>query len=249
MIKYGNLTLDDRDREGMLWVTACEKDATEVKIPLCIDGQHVVGIGAYAFENCRLLERVLFDEADEDAYVEGELLSVIEEHAFMGCSSLTEIELPSSVFSVGHGAFHSCTALREVKMPSDPYLAPYVFYGCVSLSSVTPTSYPSEGVFSGCSSLAALPLTDGVEEICEDAFEGCEGLTAAVIGKGVKCIEALAFRGSSLTSVTFEEPEGWVEFNSYRGEDIPLDLSNPVANAELLSRMDFDDGVVHWKKK
>ena len=251
MIKYGSLTLSDRDEDGTLWVISCEKDAKEVEIPLSVDGMPVVGIAGYAFEDCTTLRRIGFPEADADAYIEneGRMLSVIEEHAFMGCTSLEEITLPDTVITVGHGAFHSCTALQRAEMPSDPYLAPYAFYECAKLSDVTPTTYPSEGVFSGCVSLTALPLTEEADEIAEDAFEGCGGLTSVTIPKNIRRIEGLAFRGSSVSSVEFESPEGWVIISAYSDSERPLDLSDPVANAEALRAMDFDDGVIAWEKR
>ena len=249
MIKHGALTLSDREGDGSLWVISCEKDAKEVDIPGKVDGMSVMGVGEYAFCDCAELTRVGFPEAELADYISGVPFSVIEEHAFMNCVSLVEAILPESVISVGHGAFLGCKSLVRARVPAITYLAAYAFARCPALSDINPTSSLSEGVFSECVSLREYKIPAGTEDICEDAFESCEGLSEMIIPSSVRRIEALAFRGcASLARVVFEEPSGWREVNSYRREDIPLDLTSPERNAEMLSRMDFDDGVIAWER-
>src|SRR5574344_1574471 len=42
----------------------------------------------------------------------------LTDNAFNGCSSLTSIEIPSSVTSIGNNAFYYCTSLTSVTIPS-----------------------------------------------------------------------------------------------------------------------------------
>ena len=249
MIKYGALTLEDRDENGTLWVVSCEKDAKEVQIPRKVEGKIVVGIGEYAFQDCEELTRVDFPEGGMDAWIEDYRFDTIEDHAFTRCTSLVDVILPDTVFHVGHGAFLCCKSLIKVRIPMLCHLSPYAFARCPLLSDVNPTSSLSEGVFSECSSLTSYQIPSGTTVISEDAFDSCYGLKEIVIPKSVKQIEALAFRGcSSLRSVVFEDPEGWVVESSYFDEVKALDLSDPAENARDLSTMDFDDGILWWKK-
>ena len=244
-VEYGPLTLRGDDT---LTIIDCEKDATRILIPAAVDGRPVVGIGDRAFENCLMLEEVDFHE---DLWLLDERFE-IGGNAFLSCISLREIELPRTV-SVGHGAFLECRALvRVVLPPGGCYVAPYGFARCSSLREITPLNLISEGVFSECTSLPYLPITEWVDEIEEDAFEHCDSLVEITIPHHVTRIEALAFRGCyNLKRVTFERPGGWYETNRYaiyEGKRFPLDLDDPAKNAHDLAYMDFDDGVRAWEK-
>ena len=50
--KYGYLTLSSGEQEETLTVTACDKWAEKVTIPMRVDGLPVVGIGERAFADC-----------------------------------------------------------------------------------------------------------------------------------------------------------------------------------------------------
>lgn len=259
-IKYGKLTLSLVD--GAYNVIDCEKDAEVVVIPSSIDGIFVKSIGESAFKDCKALKSVTLPDyssrfANDEEYIIQkafadleEELPRIEDYAFWGCTSLSEITIPECFSSIGWSAFNGCTALAKVVMHGDPFLYSCVFSGCVSLKEITPCSTISQGLFSGCNSLTHLPLKENATTIEEDAFENCDGLIDIVIPKNITRIESLAFRGcANLKSVTFEKPLGWVSYCSYNGKEYKLDLSSPQKNAKMLSCMDFDDGVLYWERK
>ena len=251
-IKYGPLTLalDEEAFEPGYCVTACEKDAVEVEIPLRVGEYNVISIGESAFEDCTELIRVVFPEPAPEVRWEEEWLRRIGEYAFSGCTSLVTVDIPDTVSSISRGAFCGCTALVAVTCPSDAYVGSYAFSGCRSLVSLSPLGSASEGMLLDCKSLMNVRLTGYCHEIDEDAFEHCESLRQVVIPSSVDRIEALAFRGCyALTRVTFEEPKGWYMKNCYNGAEVALDLSDPVANAHSLAWMDFDDGVIAWYRK
>ena len=105
----------------------------------------------------------------------------IGEYAFAGCRSLTSIEIPSSVTSIGDGAFADCTSLTSIEIPSSvTSIGEYTFYGCKSLTSVViPSSVTSIGddAFYYCTSLTSIEIPSSVTSIDDRAFDGCKSLT------------------------------------------------------------------------
>ena len=58
--------------------------------------------------------------------------------AFMDCSSLTSVEIPSSVTSIGAEAFLFCSSLTSVEIPASvTSIGCKAFYLCPKLTSVT----------------------------------------------------------------------------------------------------------------
>lgn len=72
-----------------------------VKIPAS-----VINIGNYAFNNCRSLISVTFDE--------NSLLESIGLSAFNSCSSLASVNIPYGVAGIGDHAFWGCSLLESV---------------------------------------------------------------------------------------------------------------------------------------
>ena len=131
---------------------------------------------------------------------------IIGECAFYGCSSLTSINIPSSVTSIGERAFCNCSSLTSVDIPSSVKSIGDVAFGCCSsLTSINiPSSVKSigQGAFLDCSSLTSINIPSSVTEIGWGAFEDCSSLTSVNIPSSVTSIRMYAFLGcSSLTSV------------------------------------------------
>ena len=103
--------------------------------------------------------------------------------AFSGCSSLTEINLPASLTSIGESAFYDCSSLTEIHLPAN-------------LTSI------GEHAFNGCSSLTGIHLPDNLTSIGESAFYDCSSLTEIHLPASLTSIGGAAFRGcSSLTEI------------------------------------------------
>jgi hypothetical protein len=247
-IRYGSLTLSRTAPCDTYAVVYCEKTAEEVTVPAEINGVAVTEIADNAFEECRMLLHVEFEEPREELLMAGTVLTTIGEYAFSYCVNLVSIDIPYTVYSIGRGAFYNCRSLKLANLPAGAYVGSYAFYECGELESISPLSCASEGVLSSCEKLSEIELAQGISEICEDAFESC-AITEIVIPKSVKRIEQLAFRGCHcLKKVIFEDPEGWYVRIRYDGSVHALDLSDTHEVAEELSRMDFDDGVDWWYK-
>ena len=129
---------------------------------------------------------------------------------FYGCSSLTSIDIPNSVTSIGNEAFTNCTSLSSCTFEEGSQLTSignYVFQGCISLTSIDiPNTVTSIGqyAFSNCSGLTSCTFEEGSQltSIGERAFQQCISLTSIDIPSGVTSISTSAFRYcSSLTSI------------------------------------------------
>ncbi len=122
----------------------------------------------------------------------------IDGSAFSHCYSLTSIEIPNSVTSIGNSAFFYCESLSSIKIPdSVTSIGRETFQYCHSLTNITiPNSVTSIGdyAFLDCKSLANIEIPNSVTSIGNDAFYGCESLTSISIPNSVTSIGNNAFQ-------------------------------------------------------
>ena len=130
-------------------------------------------------------------------------LTAIGEQAFMGCRTLTTLELPSTVQSFGEGAFAICIGLTAVNIPEGITEIPTGCFGyCTKLTSVSlPATVKTLGemAYYGCSGLTAVTLPEGLQSIGRMAFFDCSKLTEITIPSSVTTIGDKAFGGRSDT--------------------------------------------------
>ena len=130
----------------------------------------------------------------------------IEDKAFIGASSLKEVNIPYGVTEIGYDAFKDCTSLTSITIPNSVTEIGYgAFEDCTSLTSVTiPDSVTTIGGFKGCTSLTSITIPDSVTVIGNGAFEGCTSLTVITIPKSVTRIGKNAFyKCDSLKTVNY----------------------------------------------
>ena len=152
-------------------------------------------------QNSSSLEKLYFDEGVEE---------ISANSMVNGCSSLSEIDLPSTLKMIsGTGAFRGATALTSIEFPKDVAFDDTivgVFQDCTSLTSVSlpasVTKIPSY-MFDGCTSLTSVTALSEIESIGDGAFQNCSSLTGIDFPGTLKSIGSSAFRGcASLVSVT-----------------------------------------------
>ena len=134
----------------------------------------------------------------------------IGDDAFFGCDSLPSITIPDSVTSIGDGAFGQCKSMRSITIPdSVTSIGDGAFTQCESLGSITISekiTSISSGMFLSCSSLTSIDIPDSVTSIGNYAFEHCSNLRSITIPKGVTDIGDYVFAGcSSLENIFVEE--------------------------------------------
>lgn len=81
-------------------------------------------------------------------------VKVIGNSAFLGCESLTNINIPNSVTNIGDGAFSGCNSLTSINIPN----------------SVT---YIGNSAFRECESLTNINIPNSVTNIGNNAFYCC----------------------------------------------------------------------------
>lgn len=179
-------------------------------------------IPAYAFQDRRDIAEVRFEEPVS--------MSSIGEYAFLGCSSLRTITLPSGLKKLGEGCFRECTALKTLVIPATVKEIPkgmcmwnvsltsiilpaalrdigaHAFAYCRALEDVEiPASVGHIGsnAFSRCSSLRTIKLPARMKELESYAFSDCVSLQSAILPANSNLLGELIFSGCvSLRSIT-----------------------------------------------
>ena len=117
-------------------------------------------------------------------------------YSFYMFTSLTEVNIPNTITSIGREAFSNCTVLKKIDIPNSvTSIGAYAFWHCGSLAEVNiPDDIETidEGVFCECSSLAHIDIPNSVTSIGRFAFSGCS-LTEVIIPDSVTSIGECAF--------------------------------------------------------
>ncbi len=143
---------------------------TSIEIPASVET-----IEATAFSDCSKLATVTFEKGSQLKIIGGGYSSSYYYGAFLGCSSLTSIEIPASVETIEATAFSDCSKLATVTFEKGSQLK--IIGGGYS------SSY-YYGAFLGCSSLTSIEIPASVETIEATAFKRCSKLTTVTFEKG-----------------------------------------------------------------
>jgi hypothetical protein len=104
-------------------------------------------------------------------------------------------------------AFHGCTSLTKVELSSSlEEMANAVFADCINVTSVTVNdgcAVIGRSAFSGCTKLKSINIPNSVTSMDDYAFAGCKALVSATIGNGLKVVSDHMFDGcSSLETIS-----------------------------------------------
>lgn len=170
----------------------------ELHIP---DG--VTSLGEGFVQGCSSLERVTgpFSLSDNRSVAkDGVLLGF----AGSGLGVFSYV-LPDGITRIGGGVFSNDNHLENIVLNEGvETVGDYAFSGCSLLKSVSMPMVKElgEGVFSKCTSLEQVDLSDELTEIPRNLYNGCTSLKKAVIPDNVLKIGLRAFKGcSSLDSL------------------------------------------------
>lgn len=113
--------------------------------------------------NKDLIEKVVIEDGVES----------IGEYAFYSCTSLTSVEMPNSVTTIGSYAF-SRSSIESIALPENLQdVSEYLFYYCENLNNVIIPASVREigaGAFSSCYNLNRIEIPDSVTKINGDVF-------------------------------------------------------------------------------
>lgn len=137
----------------------------------------------------RVPEKLALNRRELTAVRLPEGVTAVGKVAFAGCENLQQLQLPSTLKTIGEGAFHG-TALEQLVIPE----------GVTALG---------DRAFAYCKRLRSVTLPATLRSVGERAFEHCPALEEIVLPQGLVCLRKYAFRDcTALRRVTFPPPCG-----------------------------------------
>lgn len=168
------------------------------------------------YRGARLLNHDYYAEATipEGVFAASKITSVtlpsqsglcIGDFAFSS-SSLSAIDIPANVKSIGMGAFAACPALENVSIGGSK-MGSYVFRNCPKLVNVNVTAPVklSEGDFAGCAALSRVEGSTNIAYVADKAFQGCSALRSFQFGSKLVRVGHYAFESAGLVDVSMAE--------------------------------------------
>ena len=108
-------------------------------------------------------------------------LTIVQRHAFYGCTALASVTIPNSVEEIWSSAFEGCSSLSSLTIGS-------------GVTAIGNNAFRSTGVVN-------VTLPDGVTSISQGLFRYCTSLTRITFGSGISSIGAYAFNGCNAGAV------------------------------------------------
>ena len=158
---------------------------TSIDIP-----ESVTNIGEYSFQGCIELTEIRLPGA----------LTTIGYAAFSSCEKLETIDITSSVLTIGGSAFAGC-AIKNINIPTSVNsIGEATFMRCTQLEAINiPDSVKTIGkqAFDGCTSLSSVEIGSGLTKLPVKLFADCTSLESLVIPSNITQIDMGALIGCS----------------------------------------------------
>ena len=122
---------------------------------------------------------------------------------FRDYTSLTGVEIPSSIIAIGSEAFYNCKNLKNITIPSSVrQIGSYAFsYMPISEINLPALSEIPEGLLANCSNLKNVNIPAGVTSIGANAFYNCTSLSSILLSDNITKIGEKAFYNTAITQI------------------------------------------------
>ena len=209
------------NEEGVLTsVEGISEINNEVVIPSRVNDIDVIEIGDKVFADNLFIKKLVIPESVKslgnkmcygaknlEEVVLPNNITVIPDYAFENCSSLTNINIPTSLVQIRANAF-SQTALKEFIAPESlKEIWLYAFKDAKELRNVELKNVTEIGdmVFENCEKLESIVIPETLEEIGASVFGGCSSLQDIDLPNKPLALDHNTFYGSSY----YEDKSNW----------------------------------------
>ena len=154
-------------------------------------------IPSHVFEGCKSLKSICFKGNEKNKIPEG---VKIGEAAFLKCTALSNIELPSGLKTINRYTFSGCEGLSDIVIPDTVGgIGKYAFAWCKNLKRIhlpNELKYMGKSTFKGCISLVQVSNLENtlLTEIQNNMFEFCVALERIILPKKLQMIKGSAFK-------------------------------------------------------
>ncbi len=214
------------------------------------------------FSECKSLKNVEIYNSSVDS--ESKVLKVIGKNAFSGCTSLTNIDLPSTITSIKENAFKDCSSLdsigndidlNNIGVEKDAFLntkfensfefsildGTLISYNGSKKDVVVPDNVVEIGeqAFAKNKEITSVKMSDNVTFISAYAFMDCENLKKVTLSNNISYIGRGAFLRSGLEEINLPKNITRIEPVTFAYTDIKsIDLTDNVKEIGMGAFMD-----------
>ncbi len=187
-------------------------DYEKIVIPATHEGLPVTQVGAGAFKNCVTVKKVVLPDS----------VTVISNDAFMGCTSLSSINL-DKIKTIGVETFKDCRSLKVESLPAIEVIGKNAFSGCTSLNLQDNVYYIDKHMVNVANSAAVIVVKEGTEKIWND--DSFATVTDITIPSSLKAIEYGVLENENLKSIRFTSLSDFVKIDRVaETRDVLIDL-------------------------
>lgn len=185
-------------------------------------------------------------------------LTTIADNAFMGCTALEDVTLPTTVTAIGAHAYDGCIGLAAVSIPYVQTIGDYAFYGCTNVRDLV---LGDALVSFGTEAFTDMQITEvsfgpNISNIAIDAFDNCQKLTTATMCDNKFLTWGMAFKNCrALKEYKLNKVEGVysnlrVDSGILYRSDAQVIVAVPQAMADFsIDGYELADYACYWNVK
>ncbi len=222
-------------------VERCKGDLKTVKLPNTLKSFYGLDSNnrfISPFTGCTILTTVNMSNCTA--------LTWLERNAFLDLTSLTTVQLPTTITHIVDGAFSGCTNLKNINLSKLKQIDEFAFDGCEKLDNISLSSATiGENAFCDCKGLKSLSLTGCT--LGQYAFSGCTMLQNLTMS-GIVFISKGCFQDCvNLQSISLPASLCYMDENAFNGTELKhiYCTGSGVVNAHPRFYPDASDVTVH----